>query len=198
MDLVRELVIPHGKRLDASLPAAAAFLSKFGGKDKMIRIVQYGMRALRSLLTAEGMRWYYDKVQKLMVVTMEGRRTFRWFSFVAVVVQLRALLRGGARAAASPREWALQVLSKVCMVLWNLFDHLRWLQQISWAPTGGPMLGDAARSKRVSFSFFALANLANLAVSLPKWALCPRPSAGSGSTGTRTQRSACRAARSPR
>ena len=165
-----DLVVPRDACLQAaSLPAAAQFLAKYGGKDKMIRIVQYGARAVRSLLLDDANKWSYDKVQKLMVVTMEGRRTFRWFSLVPFLSQLRSLLDKDTQLSMPRHEWCLLVVSKVSMILWNIFDHVRWLQQITWAPTNTLLLGDAARMKRVSFSFFALANIATLALHLPRW-----------------------------
>ena len=164
-----ELVVPSSACLELSLPATAQFLAKYGGKDKMIRIVQYGARALRSLLVGDANKWSYDKVQKLMVATMEGRRTFRWFSFVPFLSQLRVLLDNSTDSTMSQFEWWLLVISKVSMILWNIFDHVRWLQQITWAPTNTTLLGDASRSRRVAFSFFAIANVATFALNLPRW-----------------------------
>ena len=150
------LLVPPGKSLDVSWAGAAVFMSKYSGKDKVARIVQYLLMAARVLWKdrPERMAWMNQMFREVMV----GRRTFRFFSSVGAIAALRKGI-GGEDALARQ----LGTVSKCGMIGFHLIDHVRWLQDLKLLP------GSTIDSKNRSFTCFAVASALTMVVQARVW-----------------------------
>ena len=117
------------QRTYATSPASLQVLFKtFNGRDKLIRLVQYGMRFLRGVSQVLGTK-FPDVLQQILSRTTADRRTFRWLNFFPTLVNLQAIFYGDEHC-----PWGVQLhkrilyaSTKILLLVWETLDKIRWL-----------------------------------------------------------------------
>jgi len=143
-------------QLDAD--ALNAVLSKFVGKDKILRFVQYLCRFNKGVfqsglvpLEGEDLKFAMAKNWKLFVVLMNARRTYRLLNSVPTLLKLR---KGIVDKPWGENLHPAYVISQWMMALWPAIDHYRFLVLVTWATKG-----TQAEVRNFSYRIFAAAQL---------------------------------------
>eukprot|EP00924_Labyrinthula_sp_SR-Ha-C_P005432 maker-scaffold_1-augustus-gene-31.50-mRNA-1 protein AED:0.04 eAED:0.04 QI:0/0/0/1/1/1/2/0/608 len=129
-------------------------LANSTGRDKVGKVVHYTARGMagvvnevRDMYAKDSPDYaFYDyqaqSLRSLFVRIMEARRTTRWLTSLKTYTVLK-----GKCTWSSPAAF---YLAQGGMLWWQIFDHLRWLQEIGWVN------GDSKAMKRFSFKGFVL------------------------------------------
>ena len=139
---------------DTSLTACNVAMKSFAGRDKVVRMIQYGSRFLRGFLPAVGQISLGQQFNSVFLRTISDRRTYRWLNAFPTLIKLSEILNGTTSWA-----WGKQLHKKLLFTLynvlilsWEIFDHVRWFAEVKW-------LNFERRFHwmRVSFSLFTCA-----------------------------------------
>jgi hypothetical protein len=136
-----------------SLDGLNKFLSSFGNKDKLARIMGYGARAMKGICTsalAPSVFWA-PKFAEMQTKMSEARSSFRFLLSVPFVVKLVGECPWGNGAGLHRMLFAVHQLGSIS---WHLLDHVRWFQSLKFAR------GDPKRMTRIAYGLFAIGQLA--------------------------------------
>jgi hypothetical protein len=134
--------------MDVSLIGLNKFLTSFANKDTLAFSFQEFSRLSKGifldLIPSPIWAQLFAGSQTQMT---NARSTFRWLLSVPCMVKLVQTCPWGQHGSV---DHVLFVISQMGTILWHLFDHYKWLQQLRF------LRGDPARSTCISFSCFSV------------------------------------------
>ncbi|GAB5356098.1 hypothetical protein AAMO2058_000261700 [Amorphochlora amoebiformis] len=149
-------------RLDVD--AFQSVVSKFVGKDKILRLIQYFCRFNKGVLqkgllplAATELEYISKKNWGLFLTLMNARRAFRLFNSVGTLLKLRD---GIASKPWGKDLHPLYMAVQWMMALWPAIDHYRFLILIKWAE------GSQAEVRNFSYRIFAFAQVLTMIAQL--------------------------------
>ena len=116
-------------RTYATAPSSLQVLFKtFTGRDKLLRAIQYGLRAIRGVSQLLGTQ-FPPVLQQVMLRLIASRRTYRWLSFFPALVSLQAIFNGEETWAwgTAVHKKAMYASTKALILAWQNLDKVRWL-----------------------------------------------------------------------
>ncbi|CAG9310416.1 unnamed protein product [Blepharisma stoltei] len=166
------------------------FSNKTEGRDKFCKVLQYGSRMLKALLSNPVTK---ERLNGLFTASRDARKMFRlWKSVHEYDAMVKLLQNVGID---NPQR-ALQFLSRLAFFFYWLFDNLAILSAIKFIKRDTQKLTKSAMTCWFIALIFTLINLLrNLVINLSKDAKLKRPSTDSNAQSTKQTLDALKGAR---
>lgn len=166
------------------------FSNKTEGRDKFCKVLQYGSRLLKALLSHPGTK---ERLQGLFVASRDARKMFRLWKSVHEYDSMVKILQN---AGLDNPQRTLQFLSRLSFFFYWLFDNLAILSSIKFIKRDSQKMTKSAMTCWFIALVFTLMNLLrNLFINLAKDAKLKRPSPDTNTLAVKQTSDALRGAR---